>query len=247
MKNFKCIVHNLFRSIGYDFMRYSPENFSPLRRQVILEKNGIDTVLDIGANKGTFGFELRELGYANKIISFEPLLKPYLILKQRIQGDSLWQSENCAIGNYDGEVEMNVSGHETSSSILPIAEAHIHADPTTVTVAKENVRIATLDSFIHKLIYPEQRIYLKADVQGYELQVLQGATELLKFTHAIELELSLSPMYEGAPDITEMLEFMKTLGFKMVSISNVFSDPKTCHILQVDGIFVKNKTNATIR
>lgn len=240
MKNYKIITHELFRLTGYDFIRYTPENFSSLRRQVILSNERIDTVLDVGANEGSFGMELRQFGYKNRIISFEPLLRPYLLLKKRIQNDSLWQSENCAIGSTDGEIEMNVSGRETSSSILPIAEAHTKADPTTATVNKEQIRISRLDSFLYKLIDPGQRIYLKADVQGYELQVLQGATDLLKSTNVIELELSLISLYEGAPDITEMLRFMKTLGFKIVSISNVFSDPQTCHLLQVDGIFVKS-------
>jgi len=184
--------------------------------------------------------ELRENGYANRIISFEPLKNSYSVLKKRIQDDSLWQSENCAIGNFDGEIEMNISGRETSSSILSITEAHLQAAPSTVTVAREKVKIFRLDSLPKKLFYPAQRLYLKADVQGYELQVMKGAQELLKLTRVVELELSLTSMYEGAPEIVEMLEYMKNIGFKLVSLSNVFSDPKSGYILQVDGIFVNN-------
>lgn len=244
VKYFKHFAHKLFRTIGYDFKRYSPENFASLRRQVIIDKEEIDLVLDIGANEGTFGLEIRENGYVNRIISFEPLQRSYLFLTQRIQSDLLWQSENSAIGNFDGEIEMNISGRETSSSILPIAEAHLKAAPSTATVAREKVKISRLDSLLEKLILPAQRIYLKADVQGYELRVMQGAQELLKRTRVVELELSLTSLYEGAPEMMEMLEYMENLGFKLVSISNVFSDPKSCHMLQVDGIFVKNQLTA---
>lgn len=239
MNNFKLFAHKIIRSMGYDFVRYKPENFVPLRRRAILKNEGIDLVLDIGASEGSYGLELREYGYVNRIISFEPLPKPYLSLTQRSRGDSLWQCENRAIGSQDGEIEMNISGHETSSSILEISEAHLRAAPSSATVAKETVNISRLDSLLNRLILPAQRIYLKADVQGYELQVMQGATELLKLTRAVELELSLTPMYEGAPEMVEMLEYMKGLGFKLVSIAHVLSDPKSCHILQVDGIFVR--------
>lgn len=239
MKIYKRFAHNLFQSVGYDFMRFTPENFPQLRRKVILDNERIDLVLDVGANEGNYGLELRKCGYANRIISFEPLSRPYLSLTHRIQGDSLWECENRAIGKYDGEVEMNISGRETSSSILQISRDHILADPSTTTVAKETVKISRLDSLLEKSILPARRIYLKADVQGYELQVMQGAMDLLKLTHAVELELSLTPMYEGAPDMAQVIEYMKGIGFKLVSMAHVFSDPASCYLLQIDGIFVR--------
>jgi len=42
---------------------------------------------------------------------------------------------------------------------------------------------------------------------GYEMEVLKGATGLLGRTVALQLELSLAPLYDGAPTIAEVISF----------------------------------------
>jgi len=239
MKYFKHLTHRLFRVCGYDVLRYTPCNFVSLRRAKILRAQNVDLVLDIGANEGTYPIELRETGYHGRIISFEPLSQSFSVLQQRSASDALWDCENMAIGDSDGTVEINISGHKTSSSILPITEAHIQAMPTCAIVGKEKVKVAKLDSLSDKLFNPSVHICLKIDVQGYEKYVLQGAENVLRQTHVIELELSLAPMYEGGTLMNEMLDYLTRIGFDLASIAPVFLDPKMGILLQADGIFVK--------
>lgn len=54
MSFFKKLAHQLFRKFGYDFLRYTPNNFVSLRRAKILRDRNIDLVLDIGANEGGY-------------------------------------------------------------------------------------------------------------------------------------------------------------------------------------------------
>ena len=239
MKYFKRLAHHMFRLSGYDFLRYTPENFVSLRRAQILHAHNVNLVLDVGASEGTYAKELREAGYSGRIISFEPLLQSFSFLKRCSASDPLWNCENLAIGDSDGVIEMNVSGHKTSSSILPLAKAHIQAMPASAIVGKEKVTIAQLNSLSDKLFKPDDRIYLKIDVQGYEKHVLQSAEKVLKQAVVIELELSLTPVYEGGTLINEMFDFLTISGFKLASLEHVFSDPLTGNVLQVDGIFVK--------
>jgi len=142
--------------------------------------------------------------------------------------------------------EINVSRHKTSSSILPITQKHVNAMPYSASIAKEEIRVVRIDSLFNSIIKPKDRIYLKADVQGYEKHVLQGATQTLKQIRAIELELSIATLYEGAPILSEMLDYIDKLDYELVSIEHVFSDPKTEHMLQADGIFVKKCQASTI-
>ena len=239
MNKLKKYIHKIFRLSGYDFLRYSHENFVSLRRRKILEDNQIDLVLDVGASEGKYVLDLRENGYFGKIISFEPLKQSFKILNEKAMCDPNWICKNIAIGDVEGEIDINVSGRITSSSILLINQKHVDAMPYSKTISKEEIEVVRLDSLFNSIIEPKDRIYLKADVQGYEKHVLQGATKTLKQVRAIELELSVIMLYEGAPILIEMLEFMEELDYELVSIEQVFSDPKTGYMLQADGIFIK--------
>lgn len=239
MKYLKRLAHWMFQACGYDFLRYTTHNFVSLRQAKIFQAQNITLVLDVGASEGTYSLHLRRSGYRRRIISFEPLSESFPTLQQRTAKDPLWSCENVAVGDSDDIIEINVSGHKTSSSILPISKAHLTAMPSSVTVRKEKVKIVRLDSLLGKLFKRNENIYLKIDVQGFERHVLEGARETLKQTRAIELELSLVPMYEGGPVLAEMLDYLSDLDFVMASIEPVFSDPKTGNVLQVDGIFVR--------
>ncbi|MFC1896148.1 FkbM family methyltransferase, partial [Thermodesulfobacteriota bacterium] len=192
-----------------------------------------------GAGEGTYALKIRETGYSKRIISFEPLSQSFSVLQQRSESDPLWKCEKLAIGDSDSTIDINISGHKTSSSILPMTEAHIQAMVTSDSIGKEKVRIARLDSLSDKVFSSSERICLKIDVQGYEKHVLQCAAETLKRTYMIELELSLTQMYEGGTLIDEMLDYLSGMSFKLASIEPVFLEAKTGIVLQADGIFVK--------
>ena len=132
-----------------------------------------------------------------------------------------------------------LSSHKTSSSLLQINETHVNALPSGAVVSKETVSIVPLDSFIGNVIDPKNRVYLKIDVQGYEMFVLRGASLLLDQVRVIEIELSFLPLYEDSPVFTEMVPYLEQLGFALVALDHVFSDPRTDRLLQVDGIFKK--------
>ena len=91
----------------------------------------------------------------------------------------------------------------------------------------------------YDLANKNDRIFMKIDVQGFENKVLNGANKILEQTYAIEIELSMLPMYEGAPLMMEMLSRFEKMGYILASIEPVFFDPQNGHMLQADGIFVK--------
>ncbi len=235
----KTIGHQISRKMGYDFRRYTYENFPELKRIKVINSQKIDLILDIGASEGFYGIELRETGYKGQIISFEPLTESFESLKKRANKDPKWSCFNTALGEKDDEVEMSVSGHITSSSLLPMTEAHLNALQTSATVSKEKIKVRTLNSFLGEDIRGNERIYLKVDVQGFEMFVLKGANMILPQVEAIEMELSLTTLYQGAPLFVEMITYLQSLGFMVVSLNHVFSDTNSDQLLQVDGIFKK--------
>ena len=65
---------------------------------------GVATVLDVGANEGQYGGELRERGFAGQIVSFEPIPAVYRKLAARADGDPRWETHQLGVGEADGDL-----------------------------------------------------------------------------------------------------------------------------------------------
>lgn len=219
--------------------RYRPERAADVRRQKQLEQHAIDLVLDIGANEGQFGSELRAAGYRGRIVSFEPLADEYAALERRAAKDDRWECRRLAIGERSGEAKIHVAGNRQSSSLLPILDRHVDALPSSAYVGAETVEMARLDDLAGELIGDDRRGFLKLDAQGYEERILAGAEATLRRCPVLETELSLVPLWEGQPLLGEMVERLRGLGYSCLGFEDVISDPDTAQVLQVDGLFAR--------
>jgi FkbM family methyltransferase len=242
--NLKSTVRRFLRSWGWDLMRFSPNRHPDARMRWLLERHHIDLVLDVGANAGQYGVSLRNLGYAGRIVSFEPLSAAFAKLQAASQGDAVWESRRCALGAERGEAELNIAGNSQSSSILNMLSEHTEACPASRYVGKETVPLCRLDDEFAAVRRGAARVMLKLDTQGYELQVLTGGTATLDAAVLVSVEMSLTPLYEGAPSFLELHRLLIERGFVMAMIEPVFSDPATGRLLQVDGVYLRLPTNA---
>lgn len=225
---------------GVDVVRYPLQD--PLARTVkLLECHRINCVLDVGANDGGFATGIRDLGYSGRIVSFEPLQRPFASLHRKATADNNWDALHYAIGDAKGEVTINVSGNAgLSSSVLPMLERHVDVAPSSRYVGTETVPQERLDQLLPELdISPGARTFLKVDVQGYERSVLDGASSLIAdgMIVGLQLELSLVPLYRGAMTYREGLDHAEGLGMTLMGLDPVFADPKSGQLLQVDAVF----------
>jgi FkbM family methyltransferase len=232
----KEFIKRLFYRVGY-----LPVNIKDLpqgKRAQLIESLNINRVLDVGANTGQFARELRSFGYSGEIVSFEPLSEAFALLNQHAERDNRWQAVNCALGDSEGEVEINISANSYSSSILNIKTRHTNAAPDSVYVGKETVNVKMLDSLYTKYCRETDRVLLKLDTQGFEASVLAGAKETLGTLTAIQMELSLVPMYEKEVLFLPMIRTMEEAGFQLVGLAPGFSNPETGQLYQVDCFFI---------
>ena len=236
----KKIIKKILRAVGWDLHRLSPS--SNPSRQLLATLNHVhaDVVFDIGANVGQFAQELRSAGFSGETVSFEPLSSAHAILRKAAQVDPKWHIHpRTAVGNQDGEIEINIAGNSVSSSVLPMLDAHSSAAVGSAYVASERTPLIRLDSVAPKYLSARARLFIKIDTQGFESQVLDGAAETLKRAQGVLLELSLVPLYEGQSLWLEMIQRMADKGFTLWAIQKGFTDSRTGRSLQVDGIFLR--------
>lgn len=235
-------IQRLFHKLGLDLRLYRTSNYASVKR--ILKSNNINLVFDVGANTGQYCNFLRTAGYYGRVVSFEPLSNAYLQLVKNSSRDSLWEvAPRMAIGDSQGEMIINIAGNSgLSSSLLPMLSLHEQNCPESSYIDSELVNIDRLDSAGAKYIVDDSdRIYLKIDTQGYEKYALEGASRIIPLIRAIQLELSLVNLYDGAPVFRDMLDYMDNLGYSLYWIKPGFTDVQSGQMLQLDAIFSKSK------
>lgn len=233
-------IKKVFRKLGFDLIRYNPVSSYNARILDFFSTYKINTVLDTGSNIGQFAMELRESGYSGRIISFEPLSEAYSHLLINSKNDPNWIiAPRMAIGNEEGKKTINISGNSYSSSILKMTGTHIKGAPDSAYIDSEEIYINKLDNIWKTFLKNEDNIFIKIDVQGYELEVLKGAINILSKIKGMKIELSLVPLYEGQLLFLDMLDYITNLGFEPWDISPGFRDKQSGKLLQFDGIFFR--------
>lgn len=226
---------------GLEVFRAEPMTVWRKRLPALLKRNDVDLVLDIGANDGGFASELVQNGYQGKILSFEPLPAAWQKLRERAQkeGFGRWEvAPRIALGAEDGEVDFFESANSVSSSLLPMLSSHIEAAPNSAPRQTLKVPVKTLDEVI--TAFEAKRVYIKIDVQGAEHLVLAGAQRTLEERAiGLQLEMSLTPLYEGQRLNNELHDELVSKGFKLWDIVPGFRNPGNLRLMQYDGVYLK--------
>jgi FkbM family methyltransferase len=227
-------LHDILRGSGVDVVRFRAGTHWLARRKALLAACGIDLIVDVGANDGEYAVSVRRLGYTGRIVSFEPLPDAAAALRARHAHDRRWTSRELALGDSSGMAQLRVAGNSASSSFLPMLPSHERHAPESAVVGTVTVRVATLDELADEVIGQASRPFLKLDTQGFEHKVLDGARATIGRFAGIQMELSIEPLYEGAPGYIDMLRRMTELGLVVMGIEPGFSDRETGRLLQFD-------------
>jgi FkbM family methyltransferase len=225
---------------GWDFHRLTIRSNPGFHTKVILDHFGVNLVFDVGANSGGYGMELRRFGYKGSIVSFEPLEDAYQSLLRSSEDDSHWTIHpRTAIGDFEGNIQINIAGNSTSSSVLPMKELHSTVAEQSKYIGIIDTPITTLDTAVHDYLSASSVPFVKIDTQGYEWKVLNGASKILKLLKGIQCEISLVPLYEGQHLWLDILKRLENEGFSLWAFHKGFSDHKSGRMLQVDAIFIR--------
>jgi FkbM family methyltransferase len=128
------------------------------------------TVLDLGANVGTYTREMVQLvGPTGHVYAVEPCVTAYH-RSVEVVPEATWFL--CAVGAKDDEADLVMGRRSAQCSLYP-------ANVPDAAIYRTRVAVRSVDSLIEEGRLPAQIDVVKMDVQGAECAVLRGATSLL--------------------------------------------------------------------
>lgn len=168
-------------------------------------------IVDIGASRLWYeaGYkQLLDMGVAN-VTGFEPNPEEYENLLKLAGENESYIEAFIGKGGPATYYETNLS--HTGSLYKPNFELINKFQNLSELMAVERettVQTSSLDSFLSLPVD-----FLKIDVQGAELDVLQGAQSKLEETLAIQVEVEFLEIYEKQPLFSEIDQFLRRKGF----------------------------------
>lgn len=213
MKTFLKKITNHF---GYKISRINKnplQNENPLVaiKESIKDKNDV-VLFDVGANLGQTIRKMKLEFPVSKIYAFEPSRTCYEILKNKLDVESVFVFNN-AVGSGIGKIKFNEYSWSALSSVLKRSFGSAQITDTY------DVDLVTIDSFC-KLNNIAKIDLLKTDTEGFELEVLKGASEMLAQNKIqfVYLEVFFKENYIGQGSFGDIYNFLIEKGFELVKI-----------------------------
>jgi FkbM family methyltransferase len=213
------VIQRIGRLAGLEIRSeaYASEFLYDLHLKRMLDRHRITTVLDIGANVGGFGLLLRRIGFAGRIVSFEPVQEPFEKLTALAQADGNWEAHRIAFGDRTETRQIHVMAGSELSSFLPPAET------STAMQVRElrPVEVRMLDEWQG---VAWERAFVKVDTQGHDPAVLRGGAGVLERVPLLQTEVSVRAIYQGMTRWTDALATIDALGFDITGLFPVSRD-----------------------
>jgi FkbM family methyltransferase len=205
----------------------------------LLQRLDIDCVIDVGANVGQYGNELRMIGYDGQIVSFEPAPDCFALLSRRAETDPHWHAVNLALGAQAGAAMFNEMKASVFNSFrLPSAKETDLFSTENAVIRQTEVAVERLDIVLPQLRakYGFRNIFLKMDTQGFDLQVFSGATAILPEIVAMQSELPVKRIYEDIPSWRDAIAVYEEAGFELSALYPV--NPSMAELVEMDCYLV---------
>jgi FkbM family methyltransferase len=175
----------------------------------------LSVVLDIGANIGVHTLLLADLvGSSGRVLSFEPTEFAIRKLRRNLELNPDLAKRvtpfHCFLASKDG---AEVPGSIYSS--WPLTEAEeLHGKHLGQAMPTDTARARSIDGVLAELGGPAVQL-VKIDVDGFESEVLRGATALLRDVRPIfVMELSPYVLVERGSSLQELLSFFVPNGYR---------------------------------
>jgi FkbM family methyltransferase len=173
-----------------------------------------DTFLDIGANHGTYSLRAAKLvGPKGKVLAFEPQPRLAMIIKRTFTENGFSQARvyPLAVSSRAGLTKLYIPS--TGSGMAGLFEGYSAVGDFDAI----EVNTVRLDDFLETEDLPG-KLFIKLDVEGSELTVLDGAKRLIQRHHPlILLEINPTSLVASGSSAGELLHRLRTLGYSQAA------------------------------
>lgn len=231
----KKLIKTIFKHLGIKIEKTKEIGENPFADMKSFAKKSTSLlVFDIGAHKGE-SIELFRKHFPSTIIhSFEPNKDTFIDLKNNVSNLKNIHPWNLGIGSATGEIKFYTNTRSDMSSFLPLGKDGWGSE--SVSTAKT----ITIDQFCANQNIQEIDI-LKMDAQGFELEILKGAEQMLENNkiRMIYCETIFNQMYEDLPAFGSIFNHIVKKGYSLVSIYDIYYQNNLASYS--DLLFVNNK------
>ncbi|HLF51227.1 FkbM family methyltransferase [Flavobacterium sp.] len=229
-KNIKSVLNQL----GYKISKLNKNNLLNENPFLAIKSRVANNpmIFDIGANQGQTIEKIKSIFPESNLHSFEPSKRSFKILKEQFGQVKKIVLNNQAVGSEKGSLEFNEYSWSHISSFLR------RAFTQSEIIDNYLVDIITVDAYCE-----ENNIYninlLKTDTEGYELNVLKGASKMLDENKIqfIFVEIFFYENYIGQSSFGDIYNYLSEKGFNMVRFYDVEYTNKG-YASRTDALFV---------
>jgi FkbM family methyltransferase len=218
-------------------LRWRPRSLVSFRIASVLKREcgTFKMIIDGGANVGQFARAVTWAFPGATIHCFEPQPEIAERLRSNLRDNPQLSVHECALGNTDGTTQFHRNYLSQSSSILPLRLAHGLFGERLKHVSTIQVPIRRLDSALRDITWQRPAL-LKLDLQGFELEALRGAEEVLERIDFILVESAFQEVYQGEPLFNDIHTFLSGKGFNLIRPVSFVQEPNG-DILHTDALF----------
>jgi len=208
VNNYKMKTISYDTGISSELLIYG--NHEPITTGIILEEISEGMVcIDIGSNIGYYALlESMKIGKNGTVWAIEPSPEnfPTLVYNTKLQVNQNIHTFNFAIGDKNSEIEFLISKKSNWSKVKDKNDL-VRTEDKIIKVP-----VKTLDSFV-KDNEIEKIDLLRMDVEGYENNIIDGATKtLIKFKPKIMIEIH--KMILGKIGTRKILEKLSKINYE---------------------------------
>jgi FkbM family methyltransferase len=188
----------------------------PCSIQYLKEFIGIsDIAIDIGANKGLYALLEAKLATEGNVYAIEPIPRNLDFLKANIEHNNLKNVEvfPLAISDSTGKGQMYTYDEHNFASFNLNEDARV--------TGSVDVSVMTLDGFI-KAYVEGPPSFIRFDVEGHEVEIIKGATDLLSGKSPLKIFMEVHGVYV---DQEELLSLLNVLEQNAFNVTAVFREP----------------------
>lgn len=200
---------NFFPSAMSFSLWVRPSSFADLGRIAAIAEPS-DTVVDVGANIGYFSLlASKAVGDSGRVIAFEPDPRTFGFLKSNLESNDARNVEahRLAVSRTSGSLLLAQGKQDTMNRLVADRDDADHVI---------HVEVISLDS----LDIDTEIGLLKVDAEGYDYEVLAGATKTLSRTRNVVVECSERQLRANGTSSNQLVALLLASGFDVWKVDD---------------------------